>query len=138
MIFINKNSENTVALSLSDTVTLTGDTYFLFQFTDIQSRDEVTFTGLDTSSNTDRYNLFNIIETGSTDTNLTASTINLVGNGYYDYRIYQMSGQTNTSVNDVTGGPIQYGKVLVSGDTINHGTQYEYTGSTDERFVYAG
>ena len=138
MIYINKNSENKIALSLSDNVTITGSSvYFLFDFNNIQTRNEVIFTGQDLSTNPYRYNLFNIIETGSSFVNLTASTVSL-DEGYWDYKVYQMTGQTNLELSGVTGGPIQYGIVFVSGTTANNGTQFEYTGETETRYVYNG
>ena len=137
MIYINKNSSNTVALSLSNNVTITGQTvYFLFEFENTQTRESVLFTGTDTSSNPYRYNKFDIIESGTSFVNLTAAVVNLEPEGWWDYNVYQMTGQTNLSLSGVTGGPIQKGKVYVSGTTVAHGQQTIYTGENESRTVY--
>lgn len=137
MILINKDTTNTIALSLSNNVTITGSAvYFLFKFTNAETRDSVLFTGADTSTNLLRYNKFEIVETGSTFTNLTASTINLEPNGWWDYEAYQMTGQTNTSLTGVTGNPLETGKVFVSGITITNGMGTVYTGQSENKTIY--
>lgn len=137
MIYLNNNQSNSVALSLSNNVTITGSSvYFLFEFKNGQTGANTYFTAADKSTNVLRYNLFDITLTGSSYTNLTAGTIHLTTNGWYDYNVYQMTGQTNLSLSGVTGGAIERGKVLVSGTTIPYGTTYTYTGQTDTKTVY--
>lgn len=129
MIRLNKNSENDVVLTLSELVTLTGNNvYFLFRFISDDSKEEIIFTGYDSSSNPARFNQFNIIETGGTQ-NLTASTINMKYAGFWDYEVYQMTNQTNLSLTGVTGGPIEYGKVYLSGSSLNQ-SQYSFSGQS--------
>lgn len=141
MIYLNKNSTNQVALTLSELITITSQTpYYLFRFVSDDTKNELLFTAPDVSTNPTRYNLFNIIETGVTFQNLTAGTINLNNyNGFYKYEIYQMSGQTNLSLTGVTGLPIEYGKVLITGNTSQNIQSYKYTGSTFRQvYVYSG
>lgn len=136
MIYLKKDQTNKVALSLTDNVTITGSTvYFLFDFTNTQTRNNTLFTAADSSTNTSRYNLFDISLTGSAYTNLTAGTISLES-GWYNYDVYQMTGQTNLSLTGVTGSKIQTGKVLVTGTTSVNGTQNTYTGTNRSRTVY--
>lgn len=135
MIFINKNSENTVALSLTSNVSITGTpVYFLFKFVNTQTSDETLFSSDDLSNNTPRYNKFNIIETAST-INYTASTISLYP-GMYDYYVYQMLDRQNLSLSGVSGGFITNGRVEVSGTTLSTGQSNIYTGQTDTKTVY--
>ena len=137
MILIRKNNQNTVALSLSNNVTLSATSvYFLFEFENPQTRESVLFTANDTSNNPYRYNKFNIIETGSTDVNLTGGTINLEPEGWWNYNVYQMLDPTNLSLSAVTGGPIENGKVYVTGSTVANGQQTIYTGENESRIVY--
>lgn len=137
--YLRKNNSNTVAFTLSTDVTLTGDSvFFLFRLTNTQTNDEVLFTGTDLSTNIFSYNQFNIIETGLTSVNLTASTINLDPEGWWDYEVYQMTGQTNLSLTGVSGSFIENGRFNVSGDTIPFGQTNVYTGGTTQRFVYKG
>lgn len=137
MIYLNKNQTSNIALSLSNNVTITGSTvYFLFNFYNTQTGDNTYFTAQDLSNNPIRYNLFDITLTGSSYTNMTAGTISLTTNGWYDYDVYQMTGQTNLSLTGVTGGPIENGKVFVSGTTIPVGTTNIYTGQTRTKTIY--
>jgi len=133
MIYLNQNSNNLVALSLSELVTLTGSTYFLFNFKSDDTQTELNFTCADTSSYTERYNQFEIIESGSSYVNLTAGTINLPTPGYYHYKIYQMTGQTNLDISGTTAGEfenwIESGKVLVSGSSLTNITTI-YSGAS--------
>lgn len=129
MLFINKSASTNVILTLKESTTLTGSTYYLFNFISDDNQSSIYFTGQDISSNPDRYNEFSITEGPLSGVNLTASTINLTTPGYYHYKIYQMTGQTNLSLTGVTGGPIETGKVYLSGSSQSTITN-EYTGST--------
>lgn len=127
-IFLNKNSSNDVVLTLSELVTLTGNNvYFLFKFTDDDTKHEIFFTGFDSSTNPVRFNQFTIIETGGTQ-NLTASTITIPYQGAGHYEVYQMYDPTNLSLTGVTGGPIEYGKYYCSGTSMSQ-VQYQYSGA---------
>lgn len=130
MILLNKSGVTNVDFTLSELVTLTGSSvYFLFNLKSDDSQANYFFTAPDISTNPIRYNRFAITLTGTAYQNLTAGTVNLPYTGFYTYKVYQQTGQTNTSLSGVTGDPIEYGKVYVSGDTTNRIT-YQYTGST--------
>lgn len=136
MIKITKNSTNRVVLSLTENVTLTATTYFLFEFINDDTQDTVLFTAADVSTNIPRYNEFSIIESGSTYTNLTGGTINLEPTGYWKYNMYAQLSPTNIALSGVTGGIIEQGKVLVIGTELPEITAY--TGQTDTNDIYYG
>lgn len=127
MIYLNQNSTNNVVLTLTENVTLTGTTYFLFEFINDDTRVSKLFTTDDLSTNTCRYNQFDITVTGGTE-NLTGGTINLDPVGYYKYNVYQMTDPTNISLSG-TSGIVETGKLYLSGDT--KPTVYSYTGNTE-------
>ena len=135
---LSKNSINTACFRLNSKSEITGDTrYFLFQFTNHQTKQEILFTGEDISVNKPLFNEFQFTETGSTYTNLTASTINLEPSGWWSYKVYEMTDPTNLFISGTTGQPIEYGKVEVLDATNNpSGGQYTYTGDTTTRYVY--
>jgi hypothetical protein len=114
MININKNSSNTVVLTLTEKSTLLNPNY-LFSFTSTTDFNNiVNFIATDTSTYKSRYNTFNIIETGTTFTNLTGGTINLNPNGMWDYKIYEQQSPTNLFISGTTG-IVEVGKVIVNG-----------------------
>ena len=113
MINITKNQSNVVVLTLTEKTTLTNPNY-LFSFVNGNTRDVVNFIATDVSSFVTRYNEFNIIETGSTFTNLTGGTINLKP-GMYSYTIYQQTSPTNLIISAATS-VVEVGKVIVEGD----------------------
>ena len=134
MIKILKNSSNRAVFTLNEDTTLTGSSiYYLFQFINDDTDNSVLFTGEDISENPSRFNEFTIVETGSTYTNLTASTINLEPSGFWKYNVYQQSSPTNLSVSS-TDGLVETGKVQVIGTVVP--TEITYTGQTDNNTVY--
>lgn len=113
-MYLNQDSENIVILELTLNSTLMQPSY-LFAFTSDTNYNEVLFfTGIDTSSFKCRYNKFNIIETGSTYVNLTASTVDL-RSGSYSYKVYESATPT-LELSATTGRVIYSGKVYVNGD----------------------
>src|SRR3989304_9771355 len=135
MIFLNKSATTNVILTLSELTTLTGSTYYLFNFISDDNQSSMFFTAPDISSNTERYNEFSITEGPAVTQNLTAGTIHLETPGYYQYKIYQMTGQTNIDLSGATlsnansDGYIESGKVLLSGSSLYNITT-QYTGAT--------
>jgi len=117
MINIDKNSTNKVILTLTEKSTLLNPIY-LFSFTSTTDfNNVVNFVGADTSIYKSRYNEFDIIETGTTFVNLTASAINLNPPGMWDYSIYEGTGVT-LSISATTGNIIEQGKVIVDGEDL--------------------
>lgn len=123
MIYINKNSENIAILELT-LISSLPNSYYLFEFiNDIYPSEVTYFTGTDLSSYKCRFNRFNIIETGNTYVNLTASTVNL-RSGSYTYNVYESSAMT-LSVSATTGAPISSGcKAVVNGQDFEFSNVY--------------
>lgn len=113
MITLTKNSENTVILELTSVSSLLVP-FYLFEFiNEINTDNKIYFNGENLSNYTCRNDEFNIVETGTTDVILSASTINLTP-GSYRYNIYEASANT-LSISGTTGEIIDSGKVTVNG-----------------------
>ena len=114
MINLYKNSNNIVVLTLTEKTTLLNP-YYLFSFSSTTDYDNVVnFVATDTSTYKSRFNKFNIIESGTTFTNLTGGTINLNPTGMWDYTIYEQTTPINLSISGTTG-IVEVGKVIVNG-----------------------
>jgi hypothetical protein len=92
MNYISKNSTNYLYLTLTELVTITGNTYFLLNLVNQGSKIEYNVICSDVSSATTRYNKLLLIE--SSNENLTGSTISL-GVGQYIYKVYEQTSNTN-------------------------------------------
>lgn len=113
MMYINKNTSNDVILELTSVSSLLSPNY-LFKLTQDTDVSNITyFTGTDLSTFKCRYNRFEVIETGTTYVNLTASTVNL-RSGSYRYDVYESTAST-LSVSATTGTIISTGKAIVNG-----------------------
>ena len=88
MIRINKNTTNSIIVTLTENSTVANPIY-LFEFINQQSLDKYYFISTDTSLFKQRYNEFQLTE------KLNANTLNgevTLGNeGFYDYNVYQTS-----------------------------------------------
>lgn len=115
MIYIQQAITGSSVFTLTEKTTLSSP-YFLFEFISDDSRISKIFTAPDISSNTARYNEFDIILTGGTE-NLLDGLIKLNINGFYKYNCYEMSGSTNLDISGTTGVILEKGKVLISGTT---------------------
>lgn len=122
MLYINKNSENYLAVTAGQT---TDRIYFTFQLQNQSTNNISYFCAEDISTNTALYNEFLIIETGTTYVNLTSGIINL-RKGYYDYAIFSADAQHLM----VTGSCLEKGILIVSGDstTVNSYSQGQLDG----------
>jgi len=130
MIYLNQDSINTdIVLTLTENVTLTGTTNFLFEFISDDTREAKFFVPEDLSTNTCRYNMFDITVSASTET-LTGTTISidLEPVGYYKYNVYQQESATNLDP-DLASGIVETGKLYLSGET--KPTVFSYTGNTE-------
>lgn len=130
MIQITKNATNNIALTLTEKCTLTSPDY-LFVFQSDETRDSYEFIAADTSTYTDRYNLFAIIETNSTPDPL-AGEVELPLVGFYTYTIYEQNSATNLNPANATG-IVEVGKVQVI-DTPS--TDSEYSNTNNINYVY--
>ena len=131
MIIINKNSTNTVVLTLSEKTTLTNAVY-LFEVINDSSNESKCFIVEDISTNKIRYNEFNFIENATED--LLNGTFELGLSGFYTYNVYEQISTTNLDPLLATN-KIETGKLNVV-DSISEITQYN--GNQTETIVYNG
>jgi len=116
MIIINKNSNNTFQLTLTENITLSSPNY-LFEFKSDISNESVCFIASDTSAYQERYNEFTVTETSGTNI-LTSGTITLEPMGLWTYRVFEQTSSTNLNpslANNTT--PLEIGKVRVKGNS---------------------
>lgn len=116
MIIINKNSNNTFQLTLTENITLSSPNY-LFEFKSDISNEAVCFIASDTSAYQERYNEFTVTETSGTNI-LTSGTITLEPMGLWTYRVFEQTSATNLNpslANNTT--PLEIGKVRVKGNS---------------------
>jgi hypothetical protein len=115
MILINKGTNNTFVLTLTEKATLSSPVY-LFRFINDMQRTEKLFIAADLSSYTSRYNKFLIPETSGSET-LTSGVINLSPAGFWRYEVYEQSSTSNLdfSLSLNPDKPLEVGKVKVVG-----------------------
>ena len=96
MLLIKKNELNDLVVSVSLNKELSNP-YYLFSFTNILSKDKISFIPQNISTYTSRYDEFRFLE--STTINLTASTpsVNFEYEGQYWYSVYEQASPTNTN-----------------------------------------
>lgn len=133
MLLLTKNNVNTVVLTLNEKKTLASP-FYLFSFLHVDSNTTTNFLPVAISATT-RFNEFQITETASTLSNLTGGTVNL-NESFYEYKIYEQTGNTNTGITNTTGSILEEGIAFVSGSTFP--TQVEYEGQNLENAVYYG
>lgn len=140
MLYIVKSASTLVALSLAEKTTISATTpHYLFKLTSQDTNNSVYFTAPDISTNPQRYNLFNIIETGSTSQNLTAGTIYCAVPGYYTYEVWQQTSATNLVISGVTGTAVEIGKAYVRGpeQIVSTGANRSFSANTTQRYVFS-
>ena len=131
MILINKNTSNTVILTLSEKTTLTNAKY-LFEVTNDMSNDIKCFIAADISTNKLRYNEFVFIENVTED--LLNGTFSLTLSGFYKYNVYEQVSTTNLDP-ALALNLIDKGKLNV----VSQLSEYPvYTGNENNTIVYGG
>ena len=118
-------TNNRVVLTLSELVTLTGNTFFLVEMTSDDTNESVYCVPDDISINTCRYNEFEITVSGGTET-LTGPTVSIDMNpvGYWKYTVYQQESPTNLDP-ALADGVIENGKVFLDGPVPPEVTDYK-------------
>ena len=92
MIKLTKGTTTSnIALTLTEKVTLS-PVYFLFEFKNDTSNTKYYVISADTSTETERYNLFSITE--GVDDQVNGSVI-LGDSGFYTYTVYEQSSSSN-------------------------------------------
>lgn len=112
MIYIEKNSVNSVILTLSDSITI-DNPYFAFQFVNGSTGEINIFLATDTSAAPDRYNLFSIVEQ-TTGLDPLNAIIELSPVGQWIGKIYESA--TESIAPDDWGILLQTEVVVVAGD----------------------
>ena len=93
MLIVNQNQSNYIILTLTEDVTLTGNTYFSLDLKNEYTNKEYNDIILtDLSIYTDRYNKFVLTLTGETSQNYSLAKIYLKDNGTYWYKAYNNDG----------------------------------------------
>ena len=110
MIKLEKNTTNTnIALTLTEKVTISNP-YFLFEFTKDMTDASYYVICADTSTETQRYNLFSLTEGGADPTN---GNVTLGLEGFYKYKIYEQASSTNLDPSGLT--LVENGKMRLGG-----------------------
>ena len=131
MILINKNTTNTVILTLSEKTTLTNAVY-LFEVINDMSNEVKCFIADDISTNKLRYNEFEFIENVTED--LLNGTFSLELSGFYKYNVYEQTSATN--LNPLLAlNLIDKGKLNVVSQLSSYPV---YTGNQNTTIVYGG
>ena len=131
MILINKNTTNTVILTLSEKTTLTNAKY-LFEVINDMSNEVKCFIAADISTNKLRYNEFEFIENVTED--LLNGTFSLTLSGFYKYNVYEQVSATN--LNPLLAlNLIDKGKLNVASQLSEYPV---YTGNENNTVVYGG
>ncbi len=131
MILINKNTTNTVILTLSEKTTLTNAKY-LFEVTNDMSNEVKCFIAADISTNKLRYNEFEFIE--NVTENLLMGTFSLTLSGFYKYNVYEQASTTNLDPL-LALNLIDKGKLNVVSQLSDYPV---YTGNENNTVVYGG
>ena len=131
MILINKNTTNTVILTLSEKTTLTNAKY-LFEVTNDMSNEVKCFIAADISTNKLRYNEFEFIE--NVTENLLIGTFSLTLSGFYKYNVYEQASTTNLDPL-LALNLIDKGKLNVVSQLSDYPV---YTGNENNTVVYGG
>jgi len=121
MLKITKNSINELYVTVTENTTL-DPAYYLMS---LYSKDNVDtrvvrFSG-DSSTNTQRWNIFSLEETTAANEDLEDAKINLIAGGQYDYVIYETSAPTGTSITNA--GVVEKGLLKVE-NPANSGSTY--------------
>lgn len=131
MILLEQDTVNRVVITLKELVTIPTP-FYLFEFISDDTNDSKFFTSTDVSTNTDRYNEFNIELTTSTE-DLLNGVIKLPLKGFYKYKIYSQVSPTNLDVENITE-LVESGKVYVN-DIVTP-VKEVYSGGNNNKIVY--
>jgi hypothetical protein len=136
MILLKENSENRIVVTLEENTTLTGATYYLFEFISDDTRESKFFVPEEQSVNVCRFNEFDITVSGGTES-FTGSniSIDLEPVGYYKYNVYQQSSPTNLDP-ELAEGVVELGKMYFSGATKPDMTSYSGNSDNNTYIVY--
>jgi hypothetical protein len=129
MILLKPNIVNKVALTLWERAIIIAP-YYLFTLTSKQSKEVVSFIGVDSTTHVYRYNLF-LIEVKN-NPNLLNNEVNLTLGDEYDYVIREQSSSTNLNT-ALAGGIVEVGILTYNNQ---YATRTEYERGYTPRAVY--
>ncbi len=117
MIYLEKNTNNKVILTLWENVTIENP-YYAFHLTNLSTKEEQIFLAQDTSDSVVRYNLFSIVEQATGIDPMTA-IVHLSPIGQWSALIYE--SETASLDPDDWGALLQTEMVIVAGvdSTVN-------------------
>lgn len=119
MIYIEKDSENKIVLTLTENSTLSNPNYlFVFENEFDTATEPIEIYLPDSSTSTDRYNLFTLTDGSGVGDDLDLTK------GQFTYTIYEAVGIPVT-VSDTTGEIIEEGRMVVSSATYELETIYD-------------
>ena len=128
MIIINKDSNSTIVMTLTEKSTLSSPNYLFYLTSDV-TRQSKAFIASDLSSFPARFNEFLITETSGTE-NLTSGTVTLEPEGQWTYAVYEQTSSSNLDPSQADNTtPVEVGMVKVKG-TANVVTKYTGTDTT--------
>lgn len=127
MLVINKNTNNTLIVTLQEKVTLSNP-YYLFVFTNDATDISVVFLQSNTSTQKERYDQFLITER-STSLNASSGIIEFLPLGSWTYEIYEQSSSSNLN-------PVNAGALLETGKAKVVGTNETYSTYTGQDITY--
>lgn len=118
MIKLERNTSNDVVLTLTEKTTIESPTY-LFSFKNDITNEYKNFIAADTSTSTNRYNEFTIVEVGAGIEDLLNGEIRLTEYGFYTYFIYAQSSPTNLVPADADE-LVEQGKMKLIGNEVDY------------------
>ena len=119
MIYIEKNETTPIVLTLKESSLLSAPYYlFVFENEFDTATDPIEIYLENTSTATDRYDLFSFTEGSG-----TGATLELTS-GQYTYTVYEAVAEPST-VSDTTGNIVEFGRMVVSSDVIEFNTIYD-------------
>jgi len=119
LIYIEKDTTNKIVLTLTENSLLSNPNYlFVFENEWDTTTDPIEIYLPDTSTATDRYNLFTLVDGSGTGDDVDFSK------GQFTYTIYEAVGIPST-VTDTTGNIVEEGRMVVSSTTYEIETIYD-------------
>lgn len=116
MLIINKSTNNTWILTLTELSTLTSP-YYLFRCISDFNKTEKAFIAHDLSDYNYRYNQFLITE--STSEILTSGTVNFNPTGFWTYEVYEQTSSSNLDYRLATNTSVlERGRIKVIGTDV--------------------
>ena len=122
---------NTFVVTVSEKVTITNP-YYLLRIVHDQTHNEFVCIVADSSSETERYNRFQVLQGASPDP--LSGEINITESGLFHYYIYQQTSSTNLDYT-ATQGILEVGKLTFA---LTPTTDNTYTGYPTTSNVYQG